>query len=61
LKDVPVVALTALDPDRFRAAALGVGCIDYLTKPVDLEKLEELLFCLFGSHAIAAKAPQSRS
>lgn len=56
LQDVAIVALTALDPARFRDAAMSVGCIDYLTKPIDLEKLEEILLRLFGKHAIAAKA-----
>jgi CheY-like chemotaxis protein len=61
LRDVPVVALTRLDPARFRSAAISVGFIDYLAKPIDLEKLEKVLFRLFGSHSIAAKASQSRS
>lgn len=56
LRDVAIVALTALDPARFRAAAISVGCIDYLTKPIDLEKLEEILFRLFRNDAFAAKA-----
>jgi CheY-like chemotaxis protein len=43
LKNVPVVVLSALDPAMFREAALSVGCVEYLTKPIDLDKLEELL------------------
>ena len=46
LKDVPVVVLSALDPAMFREAAFRVGCVDYLTKPIDLDKLEDLLLRL---------------
>ena len=56
LKNVPIVALSALDPAMFREAALSVGCIDYLSKPIDLDRLEELLFRLFGSDSVAGKA-----
>jgi CheY-like chemotaxis protein len=56
LKNVPIVVLTALDPEMFREAALGVGCTDFLTKPVDLEKLEDLLFRLWGQDLLIAKA-----
>jgi len=48
LKDVPVVALSALDPGMFRDAALSVGCVEYLTKPIDLDELESLLIRLLG-------------
>ena len=53
LKNVPVVALSALDPAMFREAALRVGCVEYLTKPIDLEKLEDLLFRLLGHESPA--------
>jgi CheY-like chemotaxis protein len=48
LKNVPVVVLSALDPAMFREAALSVGCVEYLTKPIDLDKLEELLLRLLS-------------
>jgi len=48
LKNVPVVVLSALDPAMFREAALSVGCVEYLTKPIDLDKLEELLIRLLS-------------
>jgi len=61
LKNVPVVALSALDPAMFREAALRVGCVEYLTKPIDLDKLEELLFRLLGhdspAHNTSAAIP----
>lgn len=49
LKNVPVVVLSALDPAMFREAALSVGCVEYLSKPIDLDKLEELLLRLLGA------------
>lgn len=45
MRDVPIVALTALE--GVRESALEAGCDDYVTKPVDLpnflRKLEEWL------------------
>lgn len=55
LKNVPIVVLSGLDPEMFREAALGVGCIDFLSKPIDLEKLEELLVSLWGQNALVRK------
>ncbi len=49
LKNVPVVVLSALDPAMFREAALSVGCVEYLTKPIDLDKLEEVLVRLLSN------------
>lgn len=48
LKNVPVVVLSALDPAMFREAALSVGCVEYLSKPIDLDKLADLLIRLLG-------------
>lgn len=55
LRNVPVVALSALDPGMFRDAALAVGCVEYLTKPIDLDELEGLLFRLLGHYPTTAK------
>ncbi len=43
LRDVPVVAMTAYDTDGMRQAARDAGCIGYITKPVDFEKLDRML------------------
>ena len=50
-RDVPVVAVTAHNTAEFRAAAGAVGCCDYLLKPLDFERLYELLERLLPSRA----------
>jgi two-component system, cell cycle response regulator DivK len=43
LRDVPIIAISAHDTSDFRTEALAAGCNEYLTKPVDFDRLEELL------------------
>jgi two-component system cell cycle response regulator DivK len=43
LRIIPVVALTAFSTEGFRRAAYDAGCDGYLTKPVDFERLNELI------------------
>jgi CheY-like chemotaxis protein len=43
LQDVPVVALTAFDTDGFRQAAFDAGFNGYLTKPIDFDRLRNLI------------------
>ncbi len=52
-RDVPVVAVTAHNTAEFRAAAGAVGCCDYLLKPLDFERLYELLERLLPPRAAA--------
>jgi len=40
---VPIVAISAHDTADFRNDALAAGCNEYLTKPVDFDRLESLL------------------
>ena len=42
-QDVPVVALTAFDTDGFRQAAFDAGFNGYLTKPIDFDRLRNLM------------------
>lgn len=43
LKDVPIIALTAFATDGFRRAAYDAGFNGYLTKPINFERLHELI------------------
>ena len=43
LQTVPVVALTAFDTDGFRQAAFDAGFNGYLTKPIDFDRLRNLM------------------
>jgi CheY-like chemotaxis protein len=43
LSRVPIVAVSAHDTADFHAEALGAGCNDYVTKPIDFDQLEALL------------------
>jgi len=48
LKDIPVIALTAFSTDGFRRAAHETGFDGYLTKPVEFERLHDLIGRLIG-------------
>jgi CheY-like chemotaxis protein len=43
LRDTPVIALTAYDTGGFRRAAADAGFDGYLTKPIDFDRLHELI------------------
>ena len=43
MRDVPIIAISAHDTSDFRTEALAAGCDEYLTKPVDFDRLENLL------------------
>ena len=43
LQTVPVIALTAFSTEGFRRAAYDVGIDGYLTKPIDFDRLYELI------------------
>lgn len=42
-REVPIVAVTAYDTAEFRRAAEAVGCSGYVSKPLDLDRLADLL------------------
>jgi DNA-binding response OmpR family regulator len=40
---VPIIILSGHDPMEHKQSAIDAGCTDYLLKPVDFEKLDEIL------------------
>lgn len=43
LKQIPIIMLTAFDGEDYSHAALQAGCTDFLTKPVDVERLHAMI------------------
>jgi CheY-like chemotaxis protein len=43
LRKVPIVIVSGHDPARYEAAALAAGCIEYLLKPIDFDRLDAVL------------------
>lgn len=43
LRQIPIIALSAYDPAQHRAVAIAAGCNDYVTKPINYERLEKLI------------------
>jgi len=43
LREVPVVAVTAFGTEGFQRAAYDVGVDGYLTKPIDLDRMHQLI------------------
>jgi len=43
LRLIPILALSAYDPAQHRAVAIAAGCNDYVTKPIDYDRLEKLI------------------
>ena len=43
LRDVPVVAITAFGTEGFQRAAYDAGISGYLTKPIDLDRMHQLI------------------
>lgn len=43
LKRTPIFIVSGHDPARYRKAALEAGCNEYLLKPIDFDRLDQLL------------------
>lgn len=43
LKNIPVIAVTAFGTEGFRRAAYDVGVSGYLTKPLDFDRMHQLI------------------
>ena len=49
LNEVPIIAVTGMVSPQFRNDALSAGCNDCLYKPIDFDRLEELIKTLIPS------------
>jgi CheY-like chemotaxis protein len=54
LERVPMIILSGHDPSRFRREAIEAGCDEYLLKPINFERLHELLNRLLHQERAAA-------
>jgi CheY-like chemotaxis protein len=43
LRDIPVIAITAFSTEGFRRAAYDVGVAGYLVKPIDFQRMHDLI------------------
>ena len=43
LENVPIVIITGQDPEKYRNSAIAEGCDDFLSKPIDFDRLDALL------------------
>jgi CheY-like chemotaxis protein len=48
LRDIPVVAVTAFGTQGFQRAAYDAGFSGYLTKPIDMDRMHQLVARLLG-------------
>jgi two-component system cell cycle response regulator DivK len=53
---VPIVAITAYDAFGMKEAALEAGCDEYIVKPIDFDRLDDLLRSLLLKSTGAAGA-----
>jgi CheY-like chemotaxis protein len=51
LRDTPVIAITAFGTEGFQRAAYDVGVSGYLTKPIDLDRMHQLIARLLSPSA----------
>ena len=49
LNEVPIIAITGMVSPQFRSEVLRAGCNDCLYKPIDFDRLEELIKTLTPS------------
>ena len=60
LQRVPIIALSAYDPSHHRNVALAAGCNEYVTKPINYERLEQTIKDLLrGTRRDSGQLPQT--
>jgi two-component system cell cycle response regulator DivK len=60
LRHVPVIALTAFETLGFRQAAYEAGFDGYLTKPIDFQKLNNLISLFLRDHDTADLSQETK-
>ena len=59
LREVPVIAITAFGTEGFQRAAYDVGVSGYLTKPLDLDRMHQLIARLLSPSGSGSLTNQS--
>jgi CheY-like chemotaxis protein len=52
LQDVPIIAVPAFSTEGFQRAAYDVGVAGYLVKPIDFDRLHQLVRRLLGPREV---------
>jgi CheY-like chemotaxis protein len=60
LRRIPILALSAYDPAQHQAVAIAAGCNEYVTKPIDYDRLEKLIESLLPAPTVPAMPDASR-
>jgi CheY-like chemotaxis protein len=48
---IPIVAFSAFHSSDFRECALAAGCNDFVTKPIEMKNLDDIIARNLGNHA----------
>ena len=59
LREVPIIAITAFGTEGFQRAAYDVGVSGYLTKPLDLDRMHQLIARLLSPTGSGSLTSQS--
>lgn len=59
LREVPVIAITAFGTEGFQRAAYDAGVSGYLTKPLDFDRMHQLIARLLSSGGSGNLTPQA--
>lgn len=59
LRDVPIIAITAFGTEGFQRAAYDVGVSGYLTKPIDLDRMNQLIARLISPNSSGNLNPKT--
>jgi CheY-like chemotaxis protein len=61
LREVPIIAITAFGTEGFQRAAYDAGVSGYLTKPLDLDRMHQLIARLLSPGGSGSLSGQSNS